>query len=119
MTAGGLLIGRLLRARNPAHHLFQARPYLCIVCMESDKRLLRVCQLLLLLCSAARPASADLKALQHVNGEDVVSQVHDYIRSTHDFGCHDSRTRVHCMQYLSIGNNIPLFTAGEAVAVFG
>ncbi|DBA83387.1 TPA: hypothetical protein ACH3X2_006532 [Trebouxia sp. C0005] len=43
--------------------------------MESDKRLLLFCQLLVLLCFAARPVSADLKGLQYVSGEDVVSQL--------------------------------------------
>ncbi len=50
---------------------------ICVVCMESDKQLLRICQLLVLLCFAARQVSADLKGLQHVNGEDVVTQVYD------------------------------------------
>ena len=50
---------------------------ICVSCMEPDKRLLHICQLLVLLCFAARPVSADLKGLQHVNGEDIVSQVYD------------------------------------------
>ena len=59
-------------------HIVLFKPnHICVLRMESDKRLLRICQLLVLLCFAARPVSAHLKGLQHVNGEDVVSQVYD------------------------------------------
>ena len=65
--------------RATQHIVFLNPDCLCVLRMESDKRLLRICQLIVLLCFAASPVSADLKGLQHVNGEDVVSQVYDQI----------------------------------------